>query len=596
LTGGTGYSTEEGEAAVTLESVRAFYLGIVGLLLALAPVGAARAQRAGGAPGRPCDGDTITAIEIHSSPPAFKSPADRWRAAADIVGLHHTVTKARVVTAYLQLAVGQRCTERNRRESERLLRLQPYLAAASVRTVPDGPGRVRVIVQTVDEVPIIVGARMHGLVPARLTVGSENVSGQALTLAVSAERGAGYRFGAGLRLAQYGAFGHPYTIAASAQRYPLGGEWSLVFAHPFLTDLERNAFHVGAQASRAYYPVVRPEGEDLALSVRRSTYDVGAVTRVGEGRVVGVVGAALIGEDVRTAPGPVIVSDSGLVNVPADSALGGRFPAFRVTRLMAIGGLRAIRFETVTGFDALSAAQDVGTGVQFGAMAGPSMFSSTLKSDIFMSGDVYAGFGSSRSFLMLHYIAEGRADRASHRWDGFVGNGRLAWYARPVEAHTQIVSLETSAIQHLAFPFQLTFRDHDGGLPGYPNATFAGGRRAVLRVEERRLLPSMSGQADLAIGVFADAGKLWAGDVPYGVTTSVRTSIGLSLLSAFPSGGKRTYRLDIAVPLNRPPGGARWELRFSSADRTAMLWQEPADIARARSGAAPSNLLSWSER
>ncbi|HEU4990867.1 MAG TPA: hypothetical protein VFT41_13865, partial [Gemmatimonadaceae bacterium] len=157
-------------------------------------------------------------------------------------------------------------------------------------------------------------------------------------------------------------------------------------------------------------------------------------------------------------------------------------------------------------------------------------------------------------------------------------------------------SLETSAIQHLAFPFQLTFRDHDGGLPGYPNATFAGGRRAVMRVEERRLLPSLSGRADLAIGAFVDAGKLWAGDVPYGVTTGVRTSIGISLLSAIPSGGKRTYRLDIAFPLDRPPGGARWELRFSSADRTQMLWQEPADIARARAGAVPSNLLSWSAR
>lgn len=572
------------------------HLGIVVTMVALVPVGAASAQHARVAPGRSCDGDTITAIEIHSSPPAFKGPGDLWRRVADVTDLHHTVTKARVVTAYLQLAVGERCTERNRRESERLLRLQPYLAAASVRTVPDGPGRVRVIVQTVDEVPIIAGVRMRGVAPVRLTLGSENVSGEALTVAVSAERGLGYRFGLGVQVAQYGAFGHPYTIAANAQRYPLGGEWSLVVAHPFLTNLERNAFHVGVQQSRVYYPVVRPAGRNLALSVRRSTYDVGAVTRVGHGRVVGVVGAALIGEDVRTAPGPVIVSDSGLVSVSADSALGGPFPAFRVMRLTAIGGLRALGFETVTGFDALTAVQDVGTGVQFGAMAGPSMFSSALKSDIFMSGDVYAGFGSPRSFFMLHYTAEGRADRASHRWDGFVGNGRVAWYARPVAAYTQVVSLQMSAIQHLAFPFQLTFRDHDGGLRGYPNATFAGGRRVVMRVDERRLLPSAGKRVDLAVGAFVDAGKLWAGDVPFGVTTGVRTSVGISLLSAIPSGGKRTYRLDIAVPLNRPPGGARWELRFSSADRTQLLWQEPADIARARAGAVPSNLLSWSER
>ena len=559
--------------------------------IAIAPAAAQRAPRTGG-----CDGDTVTAISIHASPPAVRGVATSWRGLADVAGLHFTVTRPRAIAAYLQLVVGEPCSERNRSESERLLRLQPYLASATVRTVPDGPGRVRVVVETVDEVPVIVGARMHGLVPQRLTVGSENVSGSALTVALSVEHRLAYRAGFGIRMVQYGAFGRPYTLAASAQRYPLGGEWSAAFAHPFLTDLERTAFHVGAQALRAYYPVVRPVGEDLALSVRRSTYDAGAVTRVGRGSVVGVLGAVVIGEDVRTAPGPVIVSDSGLVSVPADSALGDRFPAFRVMRATAIGGLRALRFQTVTGFDALTAAQDVGEGVQFGALAGPSVLSTTSKRDIFMSADVYGGVGGPTSFLLLRVTGEGSADRASHQWNGTVGDGRLAWYARPTAMVTQIASLEVSAIQHLAFPFQLTFRDHDGGLRGYPDATFAGGRRAVLRVDERRLLPSVSRRADLAIGVFADAGKLWAGDVPYGVTTGIRSAVGVSLLAAFPSGGKRTFRLDIAVPLNRPPGGARWELRFSSADRTQMLWREPADIARARAGAAPSNLLSWAPR
>lgn len=571
-------------------------VGMVWAVLAVAPIGIAVAQQAPVTSSHACDGDTVTAIEIRSFPPGFKNLAGRWRTAADVVGLHHTLTRARVVMAYLQLAVGQPCSERDRSESERLLRLQPYLASASVLAIPDGPGRVRVLVETADEVPVIVGARFRGLAPIRLTLGSENVSGEALTVAVSAERGLAYRSGAGVAVIQYGAFGRPYTLAASAQRYPLGGEWSLKFAHPFLTDLERNAFHVGAQGSRAYYPVIRPDGQDLALSVRRSTYDVGAVTRVGHGRVVGVVGAALIGEDVRTAPGPVIISDSGLIDVPTDSALGGRFPAYRVMRMTAIGGLRALRFVTVTGFDALTAAQDVGRGVQFGAMAGPSMFSSTLKRDLFLSADAYGGIGDSRSFLELRFTGEGRADRTTHRWDGMVGNGRLAWYAKPDALYTQVASLEFSGIQRLAYPFQLTFQDHDGGLRGYPNAAFAGGRRAVMRLEERRLLPSVSTRADLAVGAFVDAGKLWAGDVPYGVTTSVRTAVGISLLGAFPSGGKRTYRIDIAVPLDRPPGGARWELRFSSADRTQMLWQEPADIVRARAGAVPANLLSWSAR
>jgi hypothetical protein len=548
--------------------------------------------RSGGA----CDGMTVSAIDIHSLPPAFRNAAGVWRSVADNAGLHHAVTKPGVIMAYLHLAVGQVCSERDRRESERLLRLQPYIASAAVRTVPDGVGGVRVDVETVDEVPVIAAVRLNGVTPSRILLGSENVAGNALTLAASGERGFAYRSGFGARVVQYAAFGRPYTLAASAERDPLGGAWSLEFSHPFLTDLERTAFHSEAQASAAYYGVIRPTGDVLALYVSRSVYNVGAVTRVGQGRVVGVVGAALIGQDVHTAAAPVIVSDSGLVNIPVDSGFGSRPLAFRVTRLTAIGGLRALRFVTVDGFDALTAQQDVAVGVQFGAMAGPSLLSTASNRDVFTSADVYAGVGDAHSFFTLRVNGEGLVDRDSHRWNGVVGDGRLAWYAKPFDLATQLASMEVSGIQHLDYPIQLTFRDHDGGVRGYPDATFAGGRRAVVRVEERRLLRPIKERVDAAVGVFADAGKLWAGDVPYGVTTSVRTSVGLSLLSAFPAGGKRTYRLDLALPLNRPPGGARWEMRFSSADRSQFLWQEPFDVASARAGATPSNLLSWSPR
>lgn len=88
---------------------------------------------------------------------------------------------------------------------------------------------------------------------------------------------------------------------------------------------------------------------------------------------------------------------------------------------------------------------------------------------------------------------------------------------------------------------------------------------------------------------------MWAGDVPYGRGSGLHGAAGISLLGAYPFGGKRTYRVDFALPLS-PAGGAKFEVRFSSADRTRMLWQEPGDVARARAGAVPSNLLSWLPR
>jgi hypothetical protein len=73
--------------------------------------------------------------------------------------------------------------------------------------------------------------------------------------------------------------------------------------------------------------------------------------------------------------------------------------------------------------------------------------------------------------------------------------------------------------------------------------------------------------------------------------------VGLSLLGAYPTGSKRVYRADLAIPLTRGgDGGGRIELRFSSEDRTTRFWEEPQDVARARTGELPSTLFAWPTR
>jgi hypothetical protein len=91
-----------------------------------------------------CDGKVVSAIAITPRDPSFISVPRRLRRLARSVGLLHTTTKAEVIGRFLLLEVGQRCTERQRAESERILRLQPFLADATVRAVPDSAGGVRV--------------------------------------------------------------------------------------------------------------------------------------------------------------------------------------------------------------------------------------------------------------------------------------------------------------------------------------------------------------------------------------------------------------------------------------------------------------------
>ena len=91
-----------------------------------------------------CDGKIVSAIAITPRDPSFISVPRRLRKLARGVGLLHTTTKAEVIDRFLLLDVGQRCTERRLAESERILRLQPFLADATVRAVPDSAGGVRI--------------------------------------------------------------------------------------------------------------------------------------------------------------------------------------------------------------------------------------------------------------------------------------------------------------------------------------------------------------------------------------------------------------------------------------------------------------------
>jgi hypothetical protein len=90
-----------------------------------------------------------------------------------------------------------------------------------------------------------------------------------------------------------------------------------------------------------------------------------------------------------------------------------------------------------------------------------------------------------------------------------------------------------------------------------------------------------------------DAGRLWAGDIPYGVTTPVRMSFGFSLLAAIPTNSARMWRLDAAIAKNPEPGGHRFELRFGNTNKTSFFFAEPSDIAATRERTVPSSVFRW---
>jgi hypothetical protein len=529
-----------------------------------------------------CNGKTVSAIAVVPHDPSFVQIPRPLRVFARGVGLG-TTTKADVVRRFLLLDVGRPCSATELAESQRILRLQPFLAGARVRAVPDSVGGTRIEVGTVDEIPTVFSMRFRNGRPTALLFGNGNVGGRALYVAARVEQGFRYRTGVGLQVVAYQAFGRPYTLELVAHRAPLGSTLTLALGHAFLTALQRTAWHIGYSNVNAYTAFVRPDSGVTSLGVVRRFADIGSVQRIGFGRHIGFLGGLLTYERVVPAAQAVIVTDSGLV-ADTGAPIGGPFARYQNLRLNAVAGVRNLSFLEVRGFDALAAEQDVARGFQFGAVVGHGK-------DTFLSTDLYAGMGSARSYAALRVEGEARHDPGEHRWDSMVASGRLAWYWKPLDAHVVIASDEFSGGWRLRIPFQLALGALPGGVRGYRNSRVVGGVRSVARLEDRWSLGQVTRHVGLGLATFADAGAVWPGDAPFGVRSGVKAGVGVGLLVAVPPESKRLWRLDVAVPVS-PDAHARWEIRLTSAS-VRGFWSEPKDVAQVRAGAAPSLIFTW---
>ena len=542
-----------------------------------------------------CSGERIVAVDVRRYPPSRTTAGERAVAVtSEAVGLEHSTTNLEVVQAYMLLRVGDVCREEDRLESERLLRAQRFVASAAVTAIPAGEGNVIIRVVVVDEWPYVVGGALRGGQIAAVRGGNQNLRGRALAVVGSFERGLGYRTGFGLRVEKHGLLYQPAHFAAFAERRPLGGTVQFDLAKPFLTDGQRHAFQASLANETRFHDLVRPEGDDAAAETERKVYDVAWVARVGARRrdgLLGLAGVTLMREEMRTGIGPVVISDSGLVPT-LDSALVGRYPDFSARRAGLILGVRALRFVTVSRFASLRAAQDVGRGIQVSMIVAPSLESLDDTRDMLVSGDIYGGTGTASSFLSMRVSGEVRANALAGPFRGVATSARFDWHRLASDRRTRITSVSGSVLGSAIVPSQLTLRDRDFGIIGLPRGHDAGGRRVVLRHEERLLLDIFRRRADLALAFFADAGRIWRGDVPYGATSPIRGSLGFGILGSHPS-GKRTYRVDFAVPVNKGPGATGFAVRFSSGDFTGTEWMEARDVTRARGGTGPATLTRW---
>ncbi|MFN2565551.1 MAG: hypothetical protein ABR499_11165 [Gemmatimonadaceae bacterium] len=513
-----------------------------------------------------------------------------WRRVARSLGLHHATTRESVVRRFVTLEVGRPCTEFRRAESERLLRAQPFLASATVRTVAEPSGGIRVEVETVDEVPALFDARLRRGEISALMAGNENIFGLGMHAELRGERGFAYRDGFGGTVIHRHFLGRPYILHLDGQRDPIGGRWGVSVGHPFLTDLQRVAWHAGFESSD-YIGALTGGGDSfLGLAVRREAWDVGGVLRFGPPRKLWLFGGVVTGERTTPDDNPALITRDGTLR-PTEPVPRLPYSARRATRLNAVTGLRALSFTQARGFDALTATQDIAHGIQVGLIAGRAL-PSLGDDDMLVAGNVFTGFGTDRSYVGVQLDGEARYDNPTGRWDGVIGSGRAAWYMKPGEAWTTIASVEAAGGWHVRVPFHLRLDDRHGGIRADVENHYIGTRRVVARIEQRWIGGAFRRRGDYGLAGFLEGGRLWKGDAPFGIDIPQQTAFGISLLGAVPVGSQRLMRIDIAVPISGPAKRIV-EFRFAASDWTRLFWREPNEVVRARAGAVLAQIFSW---
>lgn len=540
-----------------------------------------------------CAGQVVTEVVVRSESPAFGAALAQRPALGRAIARAHTTTVPEVIRNFVLLKRGDRCTPLRRSESERILRAMPFIADASVTAYQDGAG-VRLEVVTVDEPSIVANLGIRSGAPflSRVTLGNANLMGQGVYAAAGWREGGFYRDGLSGRYTNYQLFSRPYQLDIRGGRREVGSDWLGQVSYPFLTDVQRVAWRVSAGGSSEFARFLRPETRAVSVPLSREYMEAGAVGRFGRPGQLGLAGLQFTVEDVEPEQAPVFISASGVVR-DTTSALIGRYAPWRSVRLNTLLGFRRVRFLRVTGFDALSGPQDLRTGIQVSTTIGRGLPNSRGSSvgEWYVGSELYAGVGTSTTFAAIDADME-RRRLPSGEWIDLVSNGRAAWYLRPHPRHLLSVDLSWAAVRDSRIPVQLSLGDRRGGMRGFDRSWLAGGSRVVARAEERWRVANVRGSAAVGVAVFTDVGAVRAGDVPLGVSSGLRQSVGASLIVATPPRSQRMWRVDFALPTRRTDR-AGFEIRMSSEDRTSVFWRVPNDILSARERVLPQSIFRW---
>ncbi len=553
---------------------RLLILSVPLLLGCLVTARAAQAQRSYGRPAdAECPTGPITSIFVDNHSIFDTSDPDldaRFQWAYRLANRLHFRTDEGVVRRELLFDIGDCYDPDLANESERLLRAMPFLSRVDIYGLRQPDGGYHVVVDTQDEWSTQVGARMtfaSGFDLRGADIRESDLFGQGQTARLYYSEGRIAReYGAEFFTPQLGRTRWDLTLGLGRTR--AGGALRADLVYPFVGDVGRWSGEQRLERRDDYFDYVRESAGDIhshvLLPVRRESFDLAAMVRIGSPGNLTLIGAGFSFLDVGYPGGfgAMRIENEGEDGVvaPVDSAAAA--PAWNAAtpiqdvHALILLGQRNIWWVKRRGLDSPRGVEDVRLGAQAQLGLGRSL-GMRREDDLTTSLALYTGLETGPVLSILRLRADARRNLAASggapEWDDLFAEAELLSYWKPGGSTHQTLFFRAAGTGgwNTRAPFQLTL----GGLQslrGYDPFRFPGGRRIGATVEDRIYFGWPSPDfLDVGATVFVDAGRIWAGDAPFGVDSGTRASAGFGLRGTFPAGGRTTYRVDLAFPIDR---------------------------------------------
>ncbi len=521
---------------------------LLGLLLLQAVPSRARRKRELALAGRPIGSISIDTHNVFD--PAVDAESGRLYRAANWV---HRTTRESVVRHELLFDVGDPYDPALLLETERNLKLLPFIRHARSDAVLNSSGTVDITVHTYDAWSLELVAnfkRVGGVTEWKAGVTEHNLIGRGNELsAIYNQTGTVPSKTFFWKDAQVLGRRH-LNYSLSADTAQDSRNFSAQVSRPFFASITRHS--AGLTGAYSENIVSTYSGEALTGQVQRSASEVGAF-----------FGVALATSTERTRRVRAGVLNRHVSFLPIGSRSPSELPAREQFVLLQLGGdWEDLDFVTEMRMQKFTHDEDYNLGLGVFptlAWAPPLRALESSQSQVLPGLTVRKGFDWEGRLLLLRgsyttsFVNGSNANR--------VAGGEATYF------HANLLPRQTIAL-HASYdhgwrldPSSRLMLGESNGLRGYGLSQFSGERRVLLNVEDRVFLyDEWLHLLDLGAVLFYDAGYAWGPSAPTRVN-DLRHSVGVGLrVAPSRSASNSPVRIDLARALNANGTRSRWTL------------------------------------